>query len=229
MKFITRYAPLFILPLLVLCGAAPGAIPSGQWEYRLLANGVQVGRAILSNRASNGNYVITSELRMDMGRIGNISRQIVTETTDFRPVKLESYTTLLNNGKKQTIDTVAEFNGQTVTVRAGDKTSAITLRGNFVLDGNYFIASMIGAGFRRGFETKALIYDPTIELETLIPVTTRVIGMEDVVLGGKTVRLMHITQSIDNVKSADSYLDEKGVLVRAVIQMMNITIELVRE
>ena len=53
------------------------------------------------------------------------------------------------------------------------------------------------------------------------------VGRETVEVAGKKRSLLHISQSIDVIKSADSYLDENGVMVKAVMRMMNLTIELV--
>jgi hypothetical protein len=228
MRHISRI--LFIsLVISIGCGGVPDSIPTGSWNYALLINGVRAGGAVISNHREGETYVIASELNMNIAGMQNVSRQVVTETTAFTPVKIETSNRIKIPAGWKDIQTTALFRGKNVEIRSGGRKTVITLQGEFVLDGNYFTARLIEGGFRDGLEIKGAIYDPSIELDALVPVTTRVVGRELVDVGGVKRRLLHVSQSIDVVKSADSYLDEKGVMVKAVVQMMNLTVELILE
>ncbi len=223
---------LTVFPALVsthACSKTPHAIPLGTWKYDLLVNGTPVGAAVLSNIKSEGRYILTSELTMGAGSTVNISKQVVTETLDFKPVKLESRNRIVNGAKEQVIETVALFRGREVEIKMGGHTSVIKVDRDFMLDGNYFIFRLMEKRFKEGTEIKGYIYDPTIELESPIAVTTRVVGWETVDVAGKKRKLLHIVQTLEQIKSADSYLDEDGVLVKALIQMLNLNIELVKQ
>ncbi|HSV97031.1 MAG TPA: hypothetical protein VLM75_08870 [Spirochaetota bacterium] len=211
------------------CGGVPETIPTGSWNYALFINGARAGNAVISNRREGETYVITSELNMNIAGMHNVSRQVVTETTEFAPVKLETSNRIKIPSGWKSIETTALFRGRNVEIRSGGRKTLVTLDGDFVLDGNFFAAKLIEGRFREGLEIKGAIYDPSIELDALVPVTTRVLGREIVDVAGTKRRLLHVSQSIDVIKSADSYLDEKGVMVKAVVQMMNLTIELILE
>ncbi|HDP81430.1 MAG TPA: hypothetical protein ENN21_11365 [Spirochaetes bacterium] len=224
--------PLAVLVLAfsaAACAKTPGAVPAGSWTYDLLVNGASVGEAVLSNKKEDGRYIMVSELKMGTGDTVNISRQTLTETLDFKPVRLETRNIIITGAKRQEIDTVALFRGREVEITMGGHRTVITLKDDFVLDGNYFLSEFIRNGFREGTEIKGRIYDPSIELETPIAVTARVVGWETVEVAGKKQKLLHIVQSLEQVKSADSYMDEDGVMVKALIQMLNLNIELVRK
>jgi hypothetical protein len=211
------------------CGKIPEKIPSGTWNYKLFVNGVRVGSAVISNKAVAGSYVITSELNMGAGTIMNVSRQVITETMDFKPLKIETYNKVVNESSTQNINTVATINGRKIEVRSGASKTTVTMDRDFFLDGNYTMARLIENRFKKGLEISSYLYDPSIEIDQLIPITTKVKGVESVTVGDRRLRLIHIVQSLDTIKNADSYLDETGVLVKASIQMLNLKIELVRE
>ena len=229
MRYLARILLVALVIPCVACADSPRAIPTGSWNYALLINGVRAGSAVISNRKEGETYVITSELDMDIAGMRNVSRQVVTETTAFTPVKLETSNRIKSAAGWKDIQTTALFRGAEVELRSGGRSTRVTLPGEFVLDGNYFAAKLLEGRFRTGLEIKGAIYDPSIELDALVPVTTRVVGRETVEVGGKKRALTHISQSIDVIKSADSYLDENGVMVKAVVRMMNLTVELVLE
>lgn len=221
---------IFILIILSLgCKSLPEKIPTGAWKYKILTNGVEFGSAVISNRISNGTYISTSELSIGSGKIINTSKQIITETLDLKPVKLENHNKISDGSTEQTIDTIASFKGREIEIQAGNHKSNVKIEKDFLLDGNYYISKLIENKFKEGFKLSYFIYDPGIEIESLIPVTVRVIGPETISINGKRERVIHIVQSIEGIKSADAYLDGKGVMVKAVIQMLNLKIELVKE
>jgi hypothetical protein len=207
----------------------PSEIPSGTWNYKLLVNDSPVGSATLSNRREKDTYVITSDLLMTVGDVKNSSKQIVTETLDFKPLKIETYNRTTQGAMVQNVDTVAIIQGRNVEVQAGRLKTRVTLDRDFILDGNYIMSWLIAGKFKEGMHLRAYIYDPSIEVDRVIPISTRLLGRETVTIGGKPMRLYHVIQSLESVKSADSYLDEQGILFKAVIRMLNLKIELVRE
>lgn len=221
------------LLLIILCAAnigctrTPAQIPTGQWTYTLFVNGFDSGRAVVTNRIEGVNWVSSTELTIGMGDISNVSKQIVTETLDFKPVKLESRNRIITGGKVQSIDTITVFRGREAEITFGKDKAVHKIGKDFILEGNYILAKLIEGKFREGMEVEANIYDPTIELEEPILVKAKVMGYETVPVGPRRERLLHVTESIEAVKSIDLYLDENGILRKGVIQMLNMTMELV--
>ncbi len=220
---------LLLSVLSLFCYRTPERIPSGTWSYRLLLNGNEVGSAVMSNRREGNSYVSTSELQMKAGQVMNVSRQEVTESLDFRPQKLETHNKIIMAGAVQRIDTVAEFSGRTVKLTMGSDISTVTLDRDVVLDGNYFIDAMIKHGFKKNTKLEAYIYDPSIEIESPILLTSKVMGKKMITVNNETFPCIHIVDTIENIKSFDRYIDGNGVLVKAVLNMLNLTVELERK
>jgi len=183
----------------------------------------------MSNRREGNSYVSTSELQMKAGQVMNVSRQEVTESLDFRPQKLETHNKIIMAGAVQRIDTVAEFSGRTVKLTMGSDISTVTLDRDVVLDGNYFIDAMIKHGFKKNTKLEAYIYDPSIEIESPILLTSKVMGKKMITVNNETFPCIHIVDTIENIKSFDRYIDGNGVLVKAVLNMLNLTVELERK
>ena len=59
-------------------------------------------------------------MEMDAGYIQNTSRQIITETLDFKPVKLELYNKTIQNGQMSEMKTIATFTGNRVDLDTGE-------------------------------------------------------------------------------------------------------------
>lgn len=220
---------LMLSTLSLFCYRTPERVPSGTWSYRLLLNGNEVGSAVMSNRREGNRYVSVSELRMKAGHVVNESRQEVTESLDFKPQKLETHNKIIMAGNVQTIDTVAEFSGRTVKLTMGSDVTTVTLDRDVVLDGNYFLAAMIKNGFRENTRLAVYIYDPSIEIETPILLTSKVMGKKMITVNNETFPCIHVVDTIENIKSFDRYIDGDGVLVKAVLNMLNLTVELERK
>ena len=62
-----------------------------------------------------------------------------------------------------------------------------------------------------------------------IPIKITVRGIVRIQIGDESMRLIHITESIADVKSIDSYIDSSGVMIKTVIKMLNTTIELIKK
>ncbi len=206
----------------------PDKIPQGKWNYRLLVGGMEIGSAEMSNTFTGGNYVSASEFKMTLAGITTISKESIVESAEFRPVRYESYSKMVDGDKSSETATSAVFNGTKVDVSINGKKASYDIKKEFILEGNYFIKKLIEGRFAEGMEAEARIYNPSIELDNTMLVKTRVAGVENIDINGKRERLMHVTQSIENIKSIDIHLDSQGVTKKGVIQMMNIRLEIVK-
>jgi translation initiation factor IF-1 len=205
------------------CKSAPTNIPEGTWNYDLIVNSVKAGKAVFSSTVSNNNYVVRTEMYLSVGPIENKSVSIITETKDFKPVKLEEYNTITDktSGKVQEIKRVAVFEGDNVTLQAGDKKSVFKIDKNFILNGNYFISELIKNQFKQGTIVEAHLYEPLVEIDTPILSIAEVKGFTSVKVGGKSMKLLNLKLRIENLKSIDLYLNEHGVTEKMVMKMLN--------
>ena len=227
-KYRIKYLIVALLGLSLVCSKRPEKIPTGRWNYKLYVNASEVGTAVISNSFKDGRYISSTEMTMKTGDVVNMTRQIVTETADFKPLRLETYNRIDQGGKSQRIDTVALFKGRTVELTTGAGKKTLLLEKDFILEGNYFLAKLIEGKFRKGLELKADIYDPAIELEEPIPLKVLCLGRETIEIFGKSRTVYHISETIEGIKGIDLYFDEEGVLLKGVIIMLNLAIELVR-
>jgi len=228
MKFRSLISFLVIITA-ISCSSKPGAIPEGTWNYDLLINGIKAGKAVISNTSSGNLYVSKSEMYLNVGPIENKSVQVVTETKDFKPVKLEVYNTVTDKstGQKQEINKLAVFNGNEVTLKADKYESKFKIDRPFVLDGNYFFNELMKNKFKTGSVIKAEIYEPSVEIDAPILVIAETKGMEDVQIGDRKMKLLHIKQRVEKLKSMEIYVNEKGITEKVVIKMLNNIFELV--
>lgn len=229
MKLTTFISALAII-ITASCSSTPVQIPEGTWNYDLLVNGVKAGRAVFSNTSSGDNFILKSEMYLNMGTIENKSVQIITETKQFKPVKLEVYNTVTDTSGTgtQEINKTAVFNGGEVTLKTGDYESKFKLKEPFVLDGNFFFNELLKNKFKTGIIIKGYIYEPSVEIDTPILVLVETKGIETVQVGNKSLKLLHIKQRVEKLKSMDMYLNENGVTEKIVIKMLNNIFELVR-
>jgi len=228
-----KFRPLFSILIIISaisCSSRPTQIPEGTWNYDLLVNGVKSGNAVFSNTSSGNNFIIKSEMYLNIGSIENKSIQIVTETKDFKPVKLEVFNTVIDKtaNNTQEINKTAVFKNNDVTLKSGDYETKFTIKEPFVLDGNYFFSELMKNKFKTGIIIKAYIYEPSVEIDTPILVLVESKGIEEVQIGNKSMKLLHIKQRIEKLKSMDIYLNENGVTEIMVIKMLNNIFEMVR-
>jgi len=223
-KFLIIIFPLF---LVVSCKMLPESIPSGTWNYDLLINGAKIGSAKTMNKIENNNLVSVLEMKMNAGQVKNITKQIITETKYYKPVKFEVYNSVINNGQEKKINTVAVFNSNTVDLDTGYSRGKIKLDRSFVLEGGYFLDKLIKKKFKKGTIIKSRIYDPTIEIEETIPVSVEVMGRKKISINGKTKELIHIVESIQKMKTIDIFIDNNGVTQIVIVKMLNNTFELI--
>ncbi|MFW5861012.1 MAG: hypothetical protein ACOCWZ_02080 [Spirochaetota bacterium] len=222
---------LLVVPFLIICCGTtpPKTIPTGTWNYTVRVNGTEVGKAVMSNTLENNQYTYTSRITMGNPLMSHTITHIIVEKTDFTPVRLETHETTVQDGKEIQSDLVATFDEQTVTIKDENHTARVTLKENFVLDGNYFTHKLIQNNFREGFTASARVYDPNIELQQTIPVTIKVMGEEKIMEGMKPVATIHLRQSIGRVQSIDTYIDETGMAVKVIMEMMNMKMEITRD
>ncbi len=220
-----------VIAAAVSCSSKPESIPEGTWSYDLLVNGVKAGSAVISNSTSGSNYVIKSEMYIKMGTIENSSIQIVTETKDFKPVKLEVLNTVTDTAtdKKQVIEKSATFRGKEVTLKNDGYQSKFNIDGVFVLDGNYFFNELLKKSFKPGTVISAKIYEPSVEIEEPILVIVEAKGFADIQVQGRMMKLLHIKQRIEKFKSIDVYINEKGITEKMTMKMLNNVFELARK
>ena len=230
MKF-RSFLSILILISAVSCSSKPVKIPEGTWNYDLLVNGAQAGRAVFSNTSSDKYFITKSEMYLNMGSIENKSVQIVTETKDFKPVKLEVFNTVTNESGKgaQEINTTAVFKGNEVTLNTWDlKDKKIIIQKPFILDGNFFFNELLKINFKTGIIIKAHIYEPSVEIEKPILVLVESKGFEQINIRNKSMNLLHIKQRIEKLKSVDMYINEEGVIEKIVLKYLNSIFELER-
>ncbi len=222
-----RY-PFIILILLLhsSCMAVPKDVPTGTWKYRLLTNGVESGTAEISSMKKGNHYITETVMKISMGDISSTTRNIITETIDFRPVKLETYNTVNNAGRKTNINTVAVFNGKTVNLDIDGRTATVSFERPFIIDGNYLQTKLIKQGFKKGAEVSAMMYEPTMELESLINIRAGVMGKNTVMINNKKEKLFHVIVAIENQKTVDLFIDSDGIARKSVVVMLNNRIEL---
>jgi hypothetical protein len=207
----------------------PEKIAQGDWKYKLYVNEVEAGTALISNKIKDNKYISSSEYSMKLADLNTLTRDVITETTDFKPVKLESYSKIVNKGQVTETNIISIFKGKEVEVTYGKKKVNYTVNRDFIIDGNFFMTKLIEAKFKQGFEITNYVYNPSVELETPIKVTTKVVGFEKIMINGKENKLMHIVQSLENIKdNIDLFIDEHGVLQKGIIYMLNLKIELIK-
>ena len=222
----------FIIVALFACTAcphAPGAIPAGTWNYRLLVNDADIGSAVITNALVEGSWVSTMEMDMDAGYVRNRTRQVVTETSDFRPLKLEIDSATTTDAGVTNMKTVALFSDSRVDLEIDGRKSSVAIDTPFVLEGNYFLNELIRNGFRKGTIIRHRVYEPAVDIEEPVLVIVKVFGRERVEIRGRKETLTRIGYAIENLKHLDVYVDDRGVTRKSVITMLNNRLELVAE
>ena len=181
------------------------------------------------SKTDGGNFISSSEYNIKFGNVTTITKDTVIETGDFKPVKLINYSKITAQGKTQETNIVSLFNGRNVEVTFGDKKSSYTLNRDFIIDGNYYMSQVLKSKFKPGFEAVNYVYNPAVELDTPIKAVTKVVGYETVSINGSDIKLIHLVQSIENIKdNIDLFIDENCVLHKGIIHMLNMKIELIK-
>jgi hypothetical protein len=216
--------------LLVSCRSNPETVPEGTWKYDLYVNGVKAGSAITVIEEKENLYITKNEMYLKMGTMENKTVQTVTETKDFKPVSLEILNTMKDTsaGLNQEIKKTAVFEGSTVTLVSDGYKSEIKLEEPFILDGNFFFKELVKSGFKKGTRIEAQIYEPSVSIDNTILVIVDVAGREKIQIGSEEMNLIHVKQRVEQLKIVDMYLNDEGVMEKAVIKMLNNVFELIR-
>ncbi len=123
---------------------------------------------------------------------------------------------------------VSVFKGKEVEVSYAGNKSIYTINSDFILDGNYFIGKLLESKFKQGTKIIHYVYNPSVELDTPVKVTSSVAGYENISINGRDMKLLHIVQSIENIDdNVNMYVDEKGIMYKGIINMMNLKLELI--
>jgi len=223
----TIFLTLLVTLPFITCMGRPSSIPVGTWEYDLYVNGVKSGKSVTAVKLENGLYTTETSMQMNAGIITNTSMNRITETVDFKPVRLENVNSIIQGDKVRKIEITALFEGNAVTVKTGSSSVSVKLPGPCVLDGTYFISELIRKGFRNGTRVSARIYEPAIELEELITVNVRVNGIKRVKVGREKKRLYHVSYIIQDMKNIECYINKNGITELATITMLNNRMDLV--
>ena len=124
--------------------------------------------------------------------LNTITKDKIIETLDFKPLRLESYSRIENDGEIFETNIISVFNGRKVELSYNGEKYRYTIDRDFILDGNYFMHELIDVKFKKGFEVSNYIYNPSVELESPIKATTKVIGVKDIIINKKKQKLIHI-------------------------------------
>ena len=119
---------------------------------------------------------------MKLADMTTSTKDVVIETVDFKPVKLESSTRVLNGKQKYESNVISTFKGRNVELNYGGKKFNYTINRDFITDGGYFLDQLIKAKLKAGFEVTNYVYNPSVELETPIKATTKVAGYENILI-----------------------------------------------
>lgn len=216
--------------LLLSCRTNPESIPEGTWKYDLFVNGVKAGYSTTVFDEKENLYITQNEMYLKIGTMENKTVQTVTETRDFKPVSLEIHNTIKDSasGLNHDMSKIASFQGNKVTLTSDGFESVIDIAHPFILDGNYFFKELTKSGFKKGTRIEAQIYEPSVEIDDTILVIIDVAGREKIKVGSSEMNLIHIKQRVEQLKIVDMYLNDEGVMEKAVIKMLNNIFELVR-
>ena len=217
------------MSLFASCTKVPSSIPLGKRNYILLVNGVKLGTATLDFIKEEKRYITSLEMQMDAKYVKNYSKQIITESLDFKPIKYEQYNKTQDGKNIEETKIIADFNGTAVTLIALDKKTTFTMEKPFIIDGNFFLGELIKNKFKNGTSIHAQLYDPSIEAEEPIPVVVKVLERKKIFVNEKEKELIHVVQAIKSHKIVDYYFDENGIAQKATISMLNNVFELVLE
>jgi len=220
---------LLIFLLIWGCKNNPSAIPTGEWHYTLFINSYKAGTATISNKIKNNSYINKSILDMKTPYTKNYFSYKIIESKNFTPIMLITQNKITVKNKTSEWKTAVEFKNNTIFITKNKIKTKLIIPQNFVLEGNYFLSELIKANFKKGTILKKMIYNPTIALEKPILITIKSLGYEIVKINGKNRNLIHITETIEDTKTIDSFLDKNGVVIKSKIYMLNNKIELVKK
>lgn len=230
MKKISKPAIIIISAALIFasCGGSfkIEEIPEGSWDYSILMNDVNVGKGFITIIKKDDSHIHKSEFTIEFSGVHNKTSHTIVETPDFSPISIETENITERGDMKIEYSFRADFDGNNVVLKADGKEIDFTIDVPFVLEGGYVLSRLIEEGAGPGAEFQYNVYDPAIEPDGPIPVTTIVKGYQRVTVNNESRRLLHLQHILDDVKIMNSYLDEKGVIQKMEMSMLNSTIVL---
>jgi len=229
MKYLFLLVPALFLIVGCKTFEPPKSLPVGTWNYKLFMNGSEMGNASITFAETSNLYISTIVMSISAGDTQSTTKEIVTETKTFVPVKYETYNQITRNGITQNIDTVAIFNEKEITVKSNGQTARIIIDKPFVLPGNYLMKALLDKGYGKNSSVEVEIYSPLLELEDTVSAKQVVIGTENIEINGIREELLHMKGITADFQESDIYIDSNGVLHKARILMLNNLIELVIE
>ncbi|HEY1405596.1 MAG TPA: hypothetical protein VF857_03215 [Spirochaetota bacterium] len=231
-----------IFPLVLffaVCGAvlANEATPApvkpelslGTWQYGVYLGKNRVGIAYVTLAFEGGLYVSKLEMTLRMGDPIVTTKEVTKETITFNPVSFSSSNVVVLKDNVSRDLVTAEFVKNVVKLKHGKEEKTVSLNGDFVVSGNALTSALIRNKFAKGFEAKSMVYDPTIDEDTTVPVSEKVIGKETVDLPSGKMELIHTVQAIGPVRSINNWVDQQGTSYKTSIEMLNSTIDLYLE
>ncbi len=224
------WVSLSMVAVVISCTKEVKSIERGSFNYSLTINGMPAGSAKLTKKVENGNHITETTMTISAGTIRNSSFQRVTETSDYRPVKLEVVNKMSDSrtGTGETVKRTATFKGSKVTLESNGYKTENTIKGKFYLDGAFFEDELLKKKFKPGTTIRAKIYEPSVAVERPIVVVFKVVGKEKIKMGNRELELevIHLKEQIENLKSMDIYVNHKGITQKIVMKMLNNKIEM---
>ena len=229
MKYLLYFVSIFFFVAGCKTFAPPKSIPAGTWNYKLFMNGTQMGTASLTSAETSVHYISTIVMSIEVAGAQSTTKEILTETKTFVPVKFEAYNQVITNGIVQNMDTVAVFNGKEITVSSQGQIARVIIDKPFVLPGNYLTKALLDKGYVKSSLVEAEVYNPLLELEDTVLIRQEVLGIEIVEINGVKEELLHIREIIVDFQQSDMYIDSSGVPRKISALMLNNLLELVIE
>ncbi|HNX57761.1 MAG TPA: hypothetical protein PKK43_01585 [Spirochaetota bacterium] len=205
-------------------------LPLGTWQYGVYIGKDKIGNAFVTLAVEDGLYVSKLEMTIRFGDPIVTTREVTKEKLDFTPVSFSSsnVVVLKDNVTRDLVS--AEINGKNISLKRGkDAAKTVTIEGPFVVSGNILTCALVNKKFAVGVEEKAMVYDPTIDEDAVVPVSEKVLGKETVDLPSGRRSLFHTVQSIGPLRSINNWVDEKGVSYKTTIDMLNSKIDMYLE
>jgi hypothetical protein len=204
-------------------------VPLGTWIYGVWLDGKRIGTATATTSFAQELYTSTLDMTVRTNETIVTTSEITKETITYNPVSYFCSTTVILKDKVNRELITAEFQKETILLKRGNDAKTVTLKGDFVISGNKFTAKLLKSKFPVNTEMNAFAYDPTLDEDTLVSISEKVLGKEMVTLPKGKMELFHLVESFGPVKSIHSYIDAEGTTHKTTISMLNSTLELLLE
>jgi hypothetical protein len=208
---------------------AKSEITPGNWLYGVYLGKTKIGSANVVIRIDEGIIVTTTEMSLNMGEVLVTTKEISKENIDYTPVSFWSSNVMVLKDKLTREIVSATFNKGVVTLTRGKDERIINIEGSFVVSGNKLTSILSKAKYAKDFEAKVKLYDPTIDEDSTVTITDKVIGKEMVDLPGGKMELIHTVQAIGPLRNIHNYVNADGTAYKMTIPMLNTSIDMILE